>query len=116
MRKARDSVMFLQMKIKQLQNHVKLKQLDQIQSDYVKLWKQQSHGGHSDAELTRSKIKFNHLIFTKLSKTLYSNLMKSFGSLVFKNTNEMLYTDKVPLTKCFYIVLYGSFTLLANGG
>jgi len=64
----------------------------------------------------RSKIKFNHLIFTKMSKSAFTILFKMYGSLIFRNQGEMLYTHKAPITKYFYIVLYGGFNLHANDG
>lgn len=40
--------------------------------------------------------------------------MKSSASLILRNKNELLYTNKVGLNKVFYIVLYGSFALTEN--
>jgi len=42
LRQARDTVEWLDMKVKQLQEHIKLNQLDQAMEGYVKLWNKQS--------------------------------------------------------------------------
>lgn len=54
------------------------------------------------------------MIFTRLTKTLYNNLTKYYGSLIFRSTNEMLYTDKAAITRCFFVVLYGKFTMMTE--
>lgn len=80
---------------------------------YVRLWKQAigASPDRNDSDLTRSKIKFNHLIFTKLSKKAFTILLKTIGNLIFRNKNEMLYSDKASISKFFYIVVFGGFSL-----
>ena len=70
----------------------------------------------TDADHTRQKIKVNHMVFTKISKNSFGYLLRSNASLVFRQKGELLYSDKFQLNKAFFIVLYGSFSLLKNGG
>ena len=100
------------MSVKQVHEYVSCMQLDAQMEDYVKLWRVQMQDRFADLELVRSKIKCNHLILTRISKTAFSFFMRQNGSLVTKKKGEFLHLDKPIFTKCFYVVLYGQLTML----
>ena len=102
------------MSVEQLNSWVKSSQADAQIEKLVKLWKAQNLAGLIDAEHTRTKIKVNHIVFTKVSKMSFAYLMKSNACLVYRNKGELLYSDKASLNKVFYIVLYGGFSLAAG--
>lgn len=49
--------------------------MDQNLEGYIKLWIEQKERNTHDSDLTRSKIKFNHLIFIKLTKAAFHNML-----------------------------------------
>ena len=104
------------MSIAQIHDWVKSNEIDIMIEKFTKLWKEQIDRNHTDADHTRQKIKCNHIIFTKLSKQTFSYLMRTSASLVFRDKNALLYMDNIAVSKVFFIVLYGSFTLMNKNG
>ena len=116
--KLRDNIDWLGMHVHQIDEHLRDYQTDQNLEGYIKLWKEKMDKNEHDTDLTLSKIKFNHLIFTKLTKIAFKNMIQTYGTLMFLKRNELLYTEQAPITKHFYFVLYGSFSMekTAKGG